>query len=179
MLCHRSAVDGWYRPGELCQDAGRVSCHGSAWYLPPEEDLDTVLLSAADDGRFDVFLMTYNFVNHEKAEPVLRACAEKGIGTTIMKSNPMITMKAINGYIDSFEKEAIQLSPEELGDVWDMVENHIELEKETIRLAEEARKNSKNFVIRYLLGYLMTDEQKHNEILQQMEDIKSGIYPYA
>jgi rubrerythrin len=81
--------------------------------------------------------------------------------------------------IDSFEKQAITLTPEELGDVWEMVEKHIELEKETIRLAEESRKNSKNFVVRYLLGYLMTDEQKHNEILAQMEDIKSGIYPYA
>jgi hypothetical protein len=81
--------------------------------------------------------------------------------------------------IDSFETQAISLTPEELGDVWEMVEKHIELEKETIRLAEESRKNSKNFLIRYLLGYLMTDEQKHNEILQQMEDIKSGIYPYA
>jgi rubrerythrin len=81
--------------------------------------------------------------------------------------------------IDSFETQAISLTPEELGDVWEMVEKHIELEKETIRLAEESRKNSKNFVIRYLLGYLMTDEQKHNEILQQMEDIKSGMYPYA
>lgn len=81
--------------------------------------------------------------------------------------------------IDSFETQAITLTPEELGDVWEMVEKHIELEKETIRLAEESRKNSKNFVIRYLLGYLMTDEQKHNEILQQMEDIKSGMYPYA
>ena len=81
--------------------------------------------------------------------------------------------------IDSFEKQAITLTPEELGDVWEMVEQHIELEKETVRLAEESRKNSKNFVIRYLLGYLMTDELKHNEILQQMEDVKAGIYPYA
>ena len=81
--------------------------------------------------------------------------------------------------IDSFEKEAIILNPEELSNVWKMVEKHIELEKETIRLAEESRKNSNNFVIRYLLGYLMIDEQKHNEILAQMEDIKSGIYPYA
>ncbi len=81
--------------------------------------------------------------------------------------------------IDSFEKQAITLTPEELGEVWGMVDKHIKLEKETIRLAEEARKNSKNFVIRYLLGYLMTDEQKHNEILAQMEDVKSGIYPYA
>ena len=81
--------------------------------------------------------------------------------------------------IDSFEKEAITLTPEELGGIWEMVDKHIELEKETIRLAEESRKNSKNFVVRYLLGYLMTDEQKHNEILAQMEDVKSGIYPYA
>ena len=52
-------------------------------------------------------------------------------------------------------------------------------EKETIRLAEESKKNSRNFIVRYLLGYLLTDEQKHNDILAQMEDIKSGIYPYA
>ena len=81
--------------------------------------------------------------------------------------------------VDSFEKEAISLTPEELAGIWDMVENHIELEKETVRLAEEARKNSKSFVIRYLLNYLMIDEQKHNRILEQMEDIKAGIYPYA
>jgi len=82
-----------------------VSCHGSAWYLPPEEDLETVLMAAANDGRFDVFLMTYNFVNKDKAERVLRACAEKNIGTVIMKSNPMITLKSIEDYINRFEQE--------------------------------------------------------------------------
>ena len=82
-----------------------VSCHGSAWYLPPEEDLEAVLLAAADDGRFDVFLMTYNFVNREKAERVLAACADKNIGTVIMKSNPMITFKSVEGYIQRFQEE--------------------------------------------------------------------------
>ena len=81
--------------------------------------------------------------------------------------------------IDSFEKEAIQLQPEELAEVWSMIENHIELEKETIRLAEESRKNSNSFIVRYLLGYLMTDEQKHNDVLAQLEDVKRGMYPYA
>jgi hypothetical protein len=81
--------------------------------------------------------------------------------------------------IDSYEKQAFTLTPEELGEIWELVDKHIELEKETLRLAEESRKNSKNFLVRYLLGYLTTDEQKHNEILAQMEDIKSGIYPYA
>ena len=97
----------------------------------------------------------------------------------IIRQDSAMHKKVQQLIIDSFEKEALYLSPEELGDVWNMVENHIELEKETIRLAEESRKNSKSFFVRYLLGYLMTDEQKHNEILQQMEDIKSGIYPYA
>jgi hypothetical protein len=81
--------------------------------------------------------------------------------------------------IDNFEKQVMTLTPEELGDVWEMVEHHIQLERETIKLAEESRKNSKNFLVRYLLGYLMTDERKHNDVLDQMEDIKSGIYPYA
>ena len=97
----------------------------------------------------------------------------------IIRQDSAMHKKVQQLIIDSFEKEALYLSPEELGDVWNMVENHIELEKETIRLAEESRKNSKSFFVRYLLGYLMTDEQKHNEILRQMEDIKSGIYPYA
>ncbi len=97
----------------------------------------------------------------------------------IIRQDSAMHKKVQQLIIDSFEKEALSLTPEELGDVWNMVEKHIELEKETIRLADESRRNSNNFVIRYLLGYLMTDERKHNEILQQMEDIKSGIYPYA
>jgi rubrerythrin len=97
----------------------------------------------------------------------------------IIRQDSAMHKKVQQLLIDNFEKEAFSLTPEELADVWNLVEKHIELEKETIRLAEESRKNTNNFVVRYLLGYLMTDEQKHNSILQQMEDIKSGIYPYA
>ena len=105
--------------------------------------------------------------------PVVRQIME------IIKQDSAMHKKVQQVIIDSYEKEAINLAPEELSDIWGMVENHIELEKETIRLAEESRKNSNSFIVRYLLGYLMTDEQKHNDILQQMEDIKRGMYPYA
>ena len=97
----------------------------------------------------------------------------------IIKQDSAMHKKVQQLLIDSFEKEAIQLQPEELSEVWGMIENHIELEKETVRLAEESRKNSNNFVVRYLLGYLMTDEQKHNDVLAQLEDVKRGMYPYA
>ena len=67
-----------------------ISCHG-----PREEDQNSmaeVLVAAADDGRFDVMLLSYNFLNREEAEKVLAACKAKNIGTTAMKTMP--------GYID-------------------------------------------------------------------------------
>ena len=105
--------------------------------------------------------------------PIVRQIME------IIKQDSAMHKKVQQVIIDSYEKKAINLEPDELSDIWGMVEDHIELEKETVRLAEESRKNSNNFIVRYLLGYLMTDEQKHNDILQQMEDIKRGMYPYA
>ena len=105
--------------------------------------------------------------------PIVRQIME------IIKQDSAMHKKVQQLIIDGFEKEAMQLQPEELGEVWGMIENHIELEKETIRLAEESRKNSNSFVVRYQLGYLMTDEQKHNDILAQLEDVKRGMYPYA
>jgi len=107
------------------------------------------------------------------SNPIIRQIME------IIKQDSAMHKKVQQVIIDSFEKQAISLDPEELSEIWTMVEKHIELEKETVRLAEEARKSSNSFMIRYLLGYLMKDEQKHNEILAQMEDIKGGMYPYA
>jgi hypothetical protein len=70
---------------EQLKEEGRVrftgvSCHGSAHFADPEKTIDKVLLAAVDDGRFDVFMMTYNFMNAPLADPVLDACNTKGIG---------------------------------------------------------------------------------------------------
>ncbi len=81
--------------------------------------------------------------------------------------------------LDSLEKQAFSLTPEELGDVWDLIEKHAAAEKETIELAEKARKNCRLFVQRHLLTYLTEDEQKHDRLLNQLEDFKRNLYPYA
>jgi rubrerythrin len=81
--------------------------------------------------------------------------------------------------LDSLEKEAFSLTPEELADVWDLIEEHAEMEKETIALAEKARKNCRLFAQRHLLTYLIEDEQKHDRLLSQLEDFKRNLYPYA
>jgi hypothetical protein len=80
--------------------------------------------------------------------------------------------------LDSIEKQAITLTPEDLGDIWTMIEKHADLEKCTIELAEKARDNCRLFVQRHLLTYLIEDEKKHDRLLGQLEDFKRSMHPY-
>lgn len=80
--------------------------------------------------------------------------------------------------IDSFTEQAITLKPEELGDMWEMVEKHAEMERETIRKAEAALENCRFFPQRQLLMYLLEDERKHDKLLTQLANFKRKIYPY-
>ncbi|MBD3257038.1 hypothetical protein GF377_01300 [candidate division GN15 bacterium] len=83
---------------------------------------------------------------------------------------------------DSLESKTMNLNPDELAEIWTMVEQHIELEKKTVQLAEEALaalKGKKMVVQEYLLHYLLEDEEKHNHVLESLEVIKKGMYPYG
>ena len=83
---------------------------------------------------------------------------------------------------DSLESKTVAINPDEVGAVWSLIEKHIELEKKTVELATEALnalKGKKMLVQEYLLNYLLLDEQKHNEVLEHLESIKKGMYPYA
>ena len=78
--------------------------------------------------------------------------------------------------------KAVTLSPDDLAGVWDLIEQHIQLEKKTVELAKEALgtlQGKKMVVQEYLLHYLLTDEEKHNSVLEQLEVIKRGMYPYG
>ncbi|MEW6743553.1 MAG: hypothetical protein AB1486_12420 [Planctomycetota bacterium] len=81
--------------------------------------------------------------------------------------------------IDGLTKKAFSLTPEEVGKVWEKLEEHDQLEQKTIELAHEARKATSQPVMRYFLGYLLADEEKHKRMLENLEDIKRGLYPYA
>ncbi len=70
---------------------GRVRFTGLSYHGPyrPEEDcMDNVLCAAAEDGRFDLMLMVYNFLNHEEADRVIATCKANNVGTTAMKTSP-------------------------------------------------------------------------------------------
>jgi hypothetical protein len=84
---------------------------------------------------------------------------------------------------DSLTTKALTLTPDELGRVWSLIEKHIELERQTVDLAKSslaAIEGKKGLVIQaYLLEYLLKDEEKHDAVLDKLEEIKKGMYPYG
>ncbi len=84
--------------------------------------------------------------------------------------------------IDSFEKQAIGLSVDDLASVWDLIEEHIRIEKMMVGNVErmlELLQGKKMVAVEYLLNYLKHDERKHDELLAALEKVKSGLYPYG
>ena len=82
-----------------------VSHHGSFWFKDPDETMDKILLAAAEDGRFDVFLMAYNFLKMDNSEKVLQVCKEKNIGTALMKTKPVSTYYRLKSRVEALQKE--------------------------------------------------------------------------
>jgi hypothetical protein len=81
--------------------------------------------------------------------------------------------------IDSLTTTPVQLTPEDLAEVWDAIEAHDQVERETIELAKKLKEECRFFVQRSLLDYLIVDEEKHDHILGQLEEFKKNLYPYA
>lgn len=89
----------------------------------------------------------------------------------------------VQGLIVDTLSKTVSLTPEEIGQVWGMIEKHIKLEKQTLELAQgalESIEGSKGMLVQsYLLEYLMDDEKKHNQLLERLRSIQKGMYPYG
>lgn len=107
------------------------------------------------------------------SNPLIRLVME------IIRQDSVMHKKVQQAILDSLEKEAFSLQPEELGEMWEMIERHDEAEEQAIRMAEQARRSCPLLVQRQLLEYLIDDERKHERLMSYLEDFKRGIYPYA
>jgi predicted aldo/keto reductase-like oxidoreductase len=63
-----------------------VTYHGSE--ATDQTGMADVLCAAAEDGRFDVLLFVYNFLNHSEGERIIAAAKANNVGTTAMKTAP-------------------------------------------------------------------------------------------
>lgn len=88
-----------------------VSQHGTFWFRDPEETMERILLAAAEDGRFDVFLMAYNFLRRDNAERVLEACRDRRIGVALMKTAPVAIYHTLKERVEALEKDKKAVHP--------------------------------------------------------------------
>lgn len=108
-----------------------VSSHG-AQYGEVKYDMAQILGAAVEDGRFDVFLLAYNFLNKDMGEKVLSECRRKNIGVTLMKVNPVIEYYELDEYVREEGKEG-----KEVGDA---VKTRLALYKQRLTQLEPFKK---------------------------------------
>jgi rubrerythrin len=77
--------------------------------------------------------------------------------------------------VESVTVSAPSLSRQELAEVWDMIEKHDAGEKQALELAKQLLEEAWTPVQKQLLGYLLKDEAKHEELLAQLEDMKKDM----
>jgi len=82
---------GYHAAIERLKAEGQVRYAGVSYHGPSRDgqgNMAEVLSAAAEDGRFDMMLFVYNFMNSEQGDRILAACKANNVGTTIMKSAP-------------------------------------------------------------------------------------------
>jgi predicted aldo/keto reductase-like oxidoreductase len=78
--------------------------------------MEQVATAAAEDGRFDVMLFVYNYLQREQGERILKVCREKNVGTTLMKTNPILNYLEFQEIAEK-EKAAGREVPDQLKNI--------------------------------------------------------------
>jgi hypothetical protein len=77
--------------------------------------------------------------------------------------------------VDSVTEASVSLTREEIADIWEKIEEHDKIEKQTIKYAEELRDKAWTPIHKYMLDYLLEDEKKHDRLLGMLNELKSDL----
>ena len=107
-------TEGYHAAFEELKAEGRVrfrglSNHGAQWEDVPQT-MEKVHLAAAEDGRFDVALLVYNFLQKDEGERILKAYKQKNIGATLMKTNPVLNYMEVKEQAGQLKEEGKEVS---------------------------------------------------------------------
>lgn len=83
--------------------------------------------------------------------------------------------------ISSLEKQPVTLSLDEVGEVIELIREHTRIKTEMIEKVEQMLGQTKDKSLRiqeFLLKTLVADEKKHKEMLEGIEKLRVGLYPY-
>jgi predicted aldo/keto reductase-like oxidoreductase len=129
-----------------------LSCHGPG--RTEGNSMEEVLCAAAEDGRFDIVLFIYNFMNKEAGEKILAACKKKNIGTTAMKTSPGVLKVTPFDPDNPTERQARSMDRMKSRGMSE--EQITERMKQSVKRQEEAHEKTKPFIDKY---HIETEDQ--------------------
>jgi predicted aldo/keto reductase-like oxidoreductase len=147
-----------------------VSCHGASWHNTPEDSMEAILGTAIEDGRYDLFLLVYNYVQQDEGKRILRACREKNIGTTLMKTDPF------GGFsVGILDRAKTMRSEEEEVPAWLLsVEEKFKKKREAAKpFLDKVNAVSERQVREAAIRFVLSDEDAHSTLIsfKNFEDI--------
>lgn len=150
-----------------------VSHHGSYYDDTIREPMDKVLLTAIEDGRFDIVLPAYNFLNEHDGDHILAEAAKKNVGTVVMKSNP------IGHYYDF--KSKVESIKEKSGEEYEYYSRMLELANEkaalTKKFIEKHKLSNPDEIRDTAIKYVISNKNVSTVILgfQTYEDVERFV----
>jgi hypothetical protein len=112
-------------------------------------------------------------VMEQTSNPVVRQVME------IIRNDSLQHHRVQQFLIDSFTRTPVTLTPDDMKEIWEQIEAHDRTEKRTIELANQLWEQCRFPVQKVLLDYLIIDEEKHDRLLEHLNEIKKGMYPYG
>ena len=105
----------------------------------------------------------------QSTNPLIRMVME------IIRHDSLMHHRVQQFLIDTVTMQDVTVSREDVAEIWKRIEAHDKVEKRTIELAKELKENAWSPVHKQLLDYLITDETKHDGLLEQLGEIKKGM----
>jgi hypothetical protein len=105
----------------------------------------------------------------EAQSPLIRLIME------IIRHDSLMHHRVQQFLVESVTQKPVTVTREDVAAIWDKIEAHDKVEKQTIELAKELREEAFSPVHKQLLDYLLVDESKHDSLLEQLEEVKRGM----
>ncbi len=141
-----------------------VACHGSTWPSMGGKlvhSMEDILTTAIEDGRFDVVLMVYNFLQEDAGKRIIQKCAENDVGVTIMKSNPVLKYQVIQERVEKMKLEGKQPGEWELN----LIQSFEEQDAKMNKYIKDHHLSSTDELFRDIATKFVLDEPRVNTLV--------------
>ncbi len=84
----------------------------------------------------------------------------------------------LQSVLDCFDC-TVTVTPEELGELTRLLDDHLDIQEKTDKLARTALKSRPHYITNQLIRYILEDGKKNAVLKEQLNEVKARLYPYG